>query len=369
MQGPTNPSGPSNADSSSVIWAHVSSRAVEVPRLDLEVLAVHDPSGDEGGEPYIASRVVGVRKQVGRDICGEHASGQTDAACGGDALAACAGGDVEDGAAGADLGEVEHDVGRLTEPGVDYGAPAVPGGCCCLPLVGGSRLVPSGVERRHDGGCRRRGGRGPCASSAGWSVVMCASIVDTTCSLPSQLPVLGANRPMRHLRESGVQIALDDFGTGYSSLAQLARIPVDILKIDRDFIRNLGESAGRPVMDAIISLSKALGLTTVAEGIEDLGQAAEASNAGIDIGQGYLFSHPLTVDDFALRLPPMSASSPPPVSASPDPITHPITDPDQAARRREDDGPWEAPSARAPQPSARRRSRPTHRNSRLDPPD
>jgi sensor c-di-GMP phosphodiesterase-like protein len=50
---------------------------------------------------------------------------------------------------------------------------------------------------------------------------------------------------------------------------------VDILKIDLDFIRNLGESAGRPVMDAIISLSKALGLTTVAEGIEDLGQAAE----------------------------------------------------------------------------------------------
>ena len=185
----------------------------------------------------------------------------------------------------------------------------------------------------------------------------------------SQLPVLGANRPMRHLRESGVQIALDDFGTGYSSLAQLARIPVDILKIDRDFIRNLGESAGRPVMDAVISLSKALGLTTVAEGIEDLGQAAEASNAGIDIGQGYHSSRPLTVDDFALRLPPLSASPPQPVSASPDPITHPITNSDQAAPRREDDGPWEAPSARAPQPSARRRSRPTHRNRRLEPPD
>jgi EAL domain-containing protein (putative c-di-GMP-specific phosphodiesterase class I) len=147
----------------------------------------------------------------------------------------------------------------------------------------------------------------------------------------SQLPVLGANRPMRHLRESGVQIALDDFGTGYSSLAQLARLPVDILKIDRGFIRNLGESAGRPVMDAVISLSKALGLTTVAEGIEDLGQAAEASNVGIDIGQGYHSSRPLTVDDFALRLPPLSASPPPPVSASPDPITHPTTNSDQAA--------------------------------------
>jgi predicted signal transduction protein with EAL and GGDEF domain len=154
---------------------------------------------------------------------------------------------------------------------------------------------------------------------------------------------------MQHLRESGVQIALDDFGTGYSSPAQLARIPVDILKIDRDFIRNLGESAGRPVMDAVISMSKALGLTTVADGIEDLGQAAEASYAGIDIGQGYLFSRPLTVDDFALRLSPLSASPPQPVSASPDPIIHPITDSDQAAPRREDDGPWEAPSVRAPQ--------------------
>jgi EAL domain-containing protein (putative c-di-GMP-specific phosphodiesterase class I) len=119
----------------------------------------------------------------------------------------------------------------------------------------------------------------------------------------SQLPGLGVNRSMQALRESGVQIALDDFGTGYSSLAPLARLPVDVVKIDRDFIRNLGEHAGRPVMDAVIQLAKALGLTTVAEGIEDVGQAAEASNAGIDIAQGYLFSHPLTAEDLARRLP------------------------------------------------------------------
>jgi len=123
----------------------------------------------------------------------------------------------------------------------------------------------------------------------------------------SQLPGLGVNQAMRRLRESGVHVALDDFGSGYSSLAQLARLPVDILKIDREFITNLGEEAGRPVMDAIVNLAKALGLATVAEGIEDLGQAAEANNAGIDFAQGYLFSRPVPGDELAARLPRVSA--------------------------------------------------------------
>jgi diguanylate cyclase (GGDEF)-like protein len=123
----------------------------------------------------------------------------------------------------------------------------------------------------------------------------------------TQLPGLAVNGAMLALRESGVHIALDDFGAGYSSLAQLARLPVDILKIDRDFIRNLGETAGRPVMDAVINLARALGLTTVAEGIEDLGQAAEASNAGVDFGQGYLFSRPESADALAVRLPSLPA--------------------------------------------------------------
>jgi diguanylate cyclase (GGDEF)-like protein len=127
----------------------------------------------------------------------------------------------------------------------------------------------------------------------------------------SQLPGLAVNGAMLALRESGVHIALDDFGAGYSSLAQLARLPVDILKIDRDFIRNLGETAGRPVMDAVINLARALGLTTVAEGIEDLGQAAEASNAGVDFGQGYLFSRPESPDSLVVRLPSMPALPPP----------------------------------------------------------
>lgn len=128
----------------------------------------------------------------------------------------------------------------------------------------------------------------------------------------SQVPGLAANRTMTELRASGVQIALDDFGAGYSSLAQLARLPVDVLKIDRDFVRNLGETAGRAVLDAVINLAKALGLGTVAEGIEDLAQAAEASNAGVDFGQGYLFSRPEPADEIERRLPLLGAAAPAP---------------------------------------------------------
>ncbi len=114
----------------------------------------------------------------------------------------------------------------------------------------------------------------------------------------SRLPDGRAATIMNDLRASGILIALDDFGTGYSSLSQLAHLPVDILKIDRDFIRNLGEASGRPMLDAIVTLGRALGLTTVAEGIEHLDQAAEAANAGLDIAQGYLFSRPLPAERF-----------------------------------------------------------------------
>lgn len=125
----------------------------------------------------------------------------------------------------------------------------------------------------------------------------------------TQLPGLAVNRSMRRLRDAGVRIALDDFGAGYSSLAQLARLPVDVLKIDRDFIRNLDVACGRPVMDAVISLAKALGLTTVAEGVEDLGQAAEVANVGVDLAQGYLFSHPVDHTEIFDKLPLMAAAS------------------------------------------------------------
>lgn len=112
----------------------------------------------------------------------------------------------------------------------------------------------------------------------------------------TQVPGLALNSSIGCLRAAGVHVAIDDFGSGYSSLAQIARLPVDVLKIDRDFIRNLDDSSGRPILDMIVGLAGALGLETIAEGIEDITQAAEVSNAGVHHAQGYLFSRPVPPD-------------------------------------------------------------------------
>jgi EAL domain-containing protein (putative c-di-GMP-specific phosphodiesterase class I) len=104
---------------------------------------------------------------------------------------------------------------------------------------------------------------------------------------------------LRALRLHGIRIAIDDFGTGYSSLHYLTRLPVDILKIDRSFINELnGTAEGAAITEAIIRLAQVLHLSTVAEGIETTGQAAELQALGCDIGQGYLFAKPLAPSDF-----------------------------------------------------------------------
>jgi diguanylate cyclase (GGDEF)-like protein len=96
----------------------------------------------------------------------------------------------------------------------------------------------------------------------------------------------------------GVGLALDDFGTGYSSLAYLRRLPIDILKIDRAFMTGVAlEPADAAIIEAIIGLARALGLRTVAEGIETDGQWAELKRLGCDSAQGYLFSRPLPADE------------------------------------------------------------------------
>ncbi|MGW5669682.1 putative bifunctional diguanylate cyclase/phosphodiesterase, partial [Micromonospora sp. NPDC003776] len=100
------------------------------------------------------------------------------------------------------------------------------------------------------------------------------------------------------LRRHGIRIAVDDFGTGYSSLHYLARLPVDILKIDRSFVAELDDTpAGAAITEAIIRLSQALHLTTVAEGIETPAQATELTRLGCHTGQGYLYTRPLPADD------------------------------------------------------------------------
>jgi diguanylate cyclase (GGDEF)-like protein/PAS domain S-box-containing protein len=111
---------------------------------------------------------------------------------------------------------------------------------------------------------------------------------------------VGRSAPMvgdmiAELKSAGFGISLDDFGTGYASLAHLRQIPVDMLKIDRSFIGDLFPATGHDsaaIVSAIIRLSKGLGMTVVAEGIETQRQAQFLREQGCAIGQGYLFGRP-----------------------------------------------------------------------------
>jgi diguanylate cyclase (GGDEF)-like protein len=92
----------------------------------------------------------------------------------------------------------------------------------------------------------------------------------------------------------GVRIALDDFGTGYSSLSLLQDLPVDSLKVDRSFVRDLDTSPRRAgFVRAIVDLADALGVTVIAEGVETEAQVAELRRLGCRVGQGFLFARPL----------------------------------------------------------------------------
>lgn len=100
-------------------------------------------------------------------------------------------------------------------------------------------------------------------------------------------------------RDAGIQVSVDDFGTGYSSLAYLKRLHIDYLKIDKQFVRNLAAGSDDLVLcEAIIAMAHRLGLKVVAEGIETEQQRDLLKAAGCDYGQGYLFSRPVSVEEF-----------------------------------------------------------------------
>ncbi|HZC53513.1 MAG TPA: EAL domain-containing protein [Mycobacterium sp.] len=105
---------------------------------------------------------------------------------------------------------------------------------------------------------------------------------------------------LEELKAIGVRLAIDDFGTGYSSLAYLRQFPVDILKIDRMFVEALAESHESTVLvHSLVQLGKTLGLQVVAEGIEEVHQLRRLQEDNCDVGQGYLYSRPLTGEQLA----------------------------------------------------------------------
>jgi diguanylate cyclase (GGDEF)-like protein len=104
---------------------------------------------------------------------------------------------------------------------------------------------------------------------------------------------------MSELKRHGLKFSLDDFGTGYSSLSYLKRLPLDELKIDRSFVRDaLSDASGGAIVQAIISLGRAMSMPVVAEGVETEEQREFLAGLGCHAFQGYLFSRPIPLEEF-----------------------------------------------------------------------
>jgi diguanylate cyclase (GGDEF)-like protein/PAS domain S-box-containing protein len=110
-------------------------------------------------------------------------------------------------------------------------------------------------------------------------------------------------RTLEELKQLGIRLAIDDFGTGYSNLGHLRRFPVDVLKIDQSFVKGMsGKDDDTPIVEAVISLAKALNLHVVAEGVETAQQMKQLKDMGCDLGQGYYFAKPLPSEAIAEML-------------------------------------------------------------------
>ena len=107
---------------------------------------------------------------------------------------------------------------------------------------------------------------------------------------------------LHRLKEMGIRISIDDFGTGYSSLNYLKRFPIDTVKIDQEFVRDLEADANSAIVSAMISMARALRLSVIAEGVETEAQRAFLLREQCPLMQGFLHSRPLPADEFAQRL-------------------------------------------------------------------
>ena len=122
---------------------------------------------------------------------------------------------------------------------------------------------------------------------------------------------------MIEIKDCGIHFSLDDFGTGYSSLSYLTRFPIDTLKIDRTFIRDMiDDPKDLAVVDTIVNLAENLQLKTIAEGVEKIEQITLLKLLGCHSIQGYFFSKPVHADELAkllsgdIRLPTAQSSTP-----------------------------------------------------------
>jgi EAL domain-containing protein (putative c-di-GMP-specific phosphodiesterase class I) len=104
-------------------------------------------------------------------------------------------------------------------------------------------------------------------------------------------------RELAALREAGCMVSIDDFGTGHSTLARLARLPVDVLKMDRDFVAHIEDDPrSAAVVASVVELGRTLGIAVVAEGVETPGQLAELCRLGCRFLQGYLLGRPVPAE-------------------------------------------------------------------------
>jgi EAL domain-containing protein (putative c-di-GMP-specific phosphodiesterase class I) len=112
-----------------------------------------------------------------------------------------------------------------------------------------------------------------------------------------------ASKLLKSFQEKGIQISIDDFGTGYSSLNYLKRLPIDNLKIDQSFIRNIQNSKNdKIIVNTIIAMAHALEFSVIAEGVEDSYQKDYLKEMNCDILQGYYFGKPLGAAEFEALL-------------------------------------------------------------------